>query len=137
MSIWDDPKFFEPTDAVGDWQFASSACFEHEHAPTAMKNAIERMTMQLLQREPQGTNAAALRRDVARRRQPEHRVALTRCHRRRTTFVPPDQRKQCATALGREPTLHGRLLAPLRALVRATAHRRQRARLATRTACFF
>ena len=52
MSFWDDSKFCEPTDAVGDWQFASSACFEHEHAPTAMKYAIERMTMQLLQREP-------------------------------------------------------------------------------------
>ena len=61
MSIWDDSTFCEPTDAVGDWQFASSACFEQEHAPTAMKYAIERMTMQLLQREPQGTNAAALR----------------------------------------------------------------------------
>ena len=61
MSIWYDPKFFEPTDAVGDRQFASSACFEHEHAPTAMKYAIEKMTMQLLQRESQGSNAAALR----------------------------------------------------------------------------
>ena len=61
MTIWDDSTFCVLTDAVGDWQFASSACFEHEHAPTAMKYAIERMTTQLLQREPQGTNAAALR----------------------------------------------------------------------------
>ena len=36
MSIWDDSKFYEPTDAIGDWQFASSACFKHEHAPTAI-----------------------------------------------------------------------------------------------------
>ena len=43
MSIWDDSTFCEPTDAVGDWQFASSACFEHEHAPTAMKYATEKV----------------------------------------------------------------------------------------------
>lgn len=61
MNLWDGSKFGKPTVAVGDWQFASSVCFEHELTPTAMKYAIEKMTIQLLQREPQGITATALR----------------------------------------------------------------------------
>ncbi len=61
MSLWDDPKFSEPTDEVGDWHFARSVCFADEQAPTAMKHAIEKLTGQLLQREPFDPAAPALR----------------------------------------------------------------------------
>ena len=61
MSFWDHPKFSRPTDAVGDWHFSLSACFEHEDAPTAVKYAIEKMTNQLLQREPLDVAAPVLR----------------------------------------------------------------------------
>lgn len=61
MSFWDHPKFSRPTDAVGDWHFARSACFEHEDAPTAVKYAVEKMTKQLLQREPLDLTAPVLR----------------------------------------------------------------------------
>lgn len=60
MNIWDNPKFGQPTDAVGDWHFERSVLFEHENAPTTMKVAIEKMTLHLLHREPQGITAAAL-----------------------------------------------------------------------------
>jgi len=61
VSFWDDPKFSKPTDEVGDWHFARSVCFEHEHAPIVMKHAIEKMTVHLLQREPFDIAAPALR----------------------------------------------------------------------------
>jgi hypothetical protein len=56
-----DPKFTTPTDAVGDWRVVREACFEHEDAPTAMKYAIEKLTIQLLNREPIDIAAPALR----------------------------------------------------------------------------
>lgn len=61
MNIWDDPKFSRPTDAVGDWHFARSACFAQAEAPTAVKYAVEKMTGQLLQREPVDAAAPVLR----------------------------------------------------------------------------
>jgi hypothetical protein len=61
VSLWDDPKFREPTDAVGDWHVVRRACFEHEDAPSAAKYAVEKMTKQLLQREPLDRVAPVLR----------------------------------------------------------------------------
>lgn len=61
MNFWDDPKFSQPTDEVGDWNVTRSTCFEHEDKPAAMKFAIEKMTGQLLQREPLDAEAPVLR----------------------------------------------------------------------------
>lgn len=61
MNFWDDPKFSRPTDAVGDWHVVREACFEQELPPTPMKHAIEKMTGQLLRREPVDIVALRLR----------------------------------------------------------------------------
>ncbi|MEO8805288.1 MAG: hypothetical protein ABI433_04350 [Burkholderiaceae bacterium] len=61
MNLWDDAKFTKPTDAVGDWRVVSEVYFEHEDAPTAVKYAIEKLTLQLLRREPIDITALALR----------------------------------------------------------------------------
>ena len=61
MSLWDDPKFTKPTDAVGDWRVVREALFEREDAPTAVKYAAEKLTLQLLHREPLDLTALALR----------------------------------------------------------------------------
>jgi len=58
---WDDPKFGKPTDAVGDWREVRTALFEHENGPTAVKYAIEKLTAQLLRREPMDASACVLR----------------------------------------------------------------------------
>lgn len=60
MNFWDNLKFSRPTEAVGDWHVKRSACFEHGDAPTAMKYAVEKMTKQLLQREPIDLKALVL-----------------------------------------------------------------------------
>ena len=51
VSFLDQPKFCEPTDAVGDWRDVRTALFEHKDRPTAVKYAIEKITVQLLHRE--------------------------------------------------------------------------------------
>lgn len=61
MSFRDDPKFTKPTDAVGDWRVVREAFFEHEDVPRAMKYTIEKLTAQLLRREPIDITALALR----------------------------------------------------------------------------
>jgi hypothetical protein len=61
VNLWDDPKFSTPTDAVGDWHVVREALFEHEGAPTATKFMIEKLTVQLLRREPIDIAALALR----------------------------------------------------------------------------
>ena len=60
VNYWDDPKFSRPTDEAGDWHVARSTCFEHANAPTAIKYAIEKMTGQLLQRQPFDITAPVL-----------------------------------------------------------------------------
>ena len=52
VSLWDQPKFSKPTNAVGDWRDVRTALFEHKDRPTAVKYAIEKVTVQLLHREP-------------------------------------------------------------------------------------
>ena len=49
---FDDPKFRQPTAALGDWHVERTALFESEAGPSATKFAIEKMTAQLLFREP-------------------------------------------------------------------------------------
>jgi len=61
VNLWGDPKFTKPTDAAGDWRFVREAFFEHEDTPTAVKFAIEKLTLQLLRREPIDITALALR----------------------------------------------------------------------------
>jgi len=61
VNLWDDAKFSKPTDAVGDWRVVREALFEHEDGPTAIKYAIEKLTVQLLHREPIDIAALALR----------------------------------------------------------------------------
>ena len=52
MNLWDDPKFSEPSDAVGDWSVTRSALFEHADEPPVVKYRIEKLTVQLLRRDP-------------------------------------------------------------------------------------
>ena len=52
VNLWDDPKFGTPTDEVGDWCVVREALFEHDEAPTATKYLVEKLTAQLLRREP-------------------------------------------------------------------------------------
>lgn len=61
MNIWDHPKFRKPTDAVGDWHDVRTALFAHEDRSTAVKYAIEKLTVQLLHREPVDAGVPALR----------------------------------------------------------------------------
>jgi hypothetical protein len=60
VNIWDHPKFKKPTAALGDWHALRSVRFEHEDAPTAVKYAIEKLTGQLIHREPVSASAPAL-----------------------------------------------------------------------------
>ena len=59
--LWDNPKFSKPTDAVGDWHDTRTALFAHEGRPTAVKYAIEKITVQLLRREPEAIGNPVLR----------------------------------------------------------------------------
>lgn len=52
MSLWDDPNFSKPTSAVGDWEVERSTYFWHEAEPLVVKFAVEKMTVQLLCRDP-------------------------------------------------------------------------------------
>jgi hypothetical protein len=61
VNIWDDPKFSKPTNAVGDWKVVREAYFEHDDGPTAVRFMIEKLTVQLLRREPVDIAAPALR----------------------------------------------------------------------------
>ncbi len=60
MKFWDHPKFKKPTAELGDWHALRSAHFEHDGGPSAVKYAIEKLTVQLLQREPVSASAPAL-----------------------------------------------------------------------------
>jgi hypothetical protein len=57
MNLWDDPKFKQPSDAVGDWSVKRSASFEHTDDPLAVKHLVEKMTAQLLRRDPPDADA--------------------------------------------------------------------------------
>ena len=61
MNLWDDPRFSKPTDEVGDWRDVRTALFAHEGRPTAVKYAVEKLTGQLLHREPTDIGHPVLR----------------------------------------------------------------------------